>query len=145
MPGIITSRTTRSGRRSRASCHASSPSEASITSSFGCSIDRRWRATSSSIVGSSSATSTTAGAAFAFTILMIEELVCFGQVLFRYRSLVQELGGSPRGRLDELLGGRHVLHHGRHVTLGELQLVLHHPLGWIELLADHFLPTRVAR
>ena len=81
MPGIITSSTTRSGKRSRASCQASSPSEASMTSSLGCSIDRRWRATSSNMVGSSSATSTTAGAACAFTIAMIEELVCFGQVL----------------------------------------------------------------
>ena len=37
--------------------------------------------TSSNIVGSSSATSTIGGAAFAFTMTMIEELACFGQVL----------------------------------------------------------------
>ena len=37
--------------------------------------------TSSNIVGSSSATSTIGGAAFAFTMTMIEELACVGQVL----------------------------------------------------------------
>src|ERR1019366_9463421 len=181
MPGIITSSTTRSGKRSRARRQASSPSDASITSSFG-SIDRRWRVTSSNIVGSSSATSTIGGAAFAFTMTMIEELDCFGQVLSfigrlidhtsvgcslhpdRLRlvarrspsrperaarrarsapSLVDEERRHAGRRLDELLVRGHVLHHRGHVTLRQLELVLHHSLGGIEQLADHFLPPRV--
>ena len=56
MPGIMTSSTTRSGRCSRARRQACSPSEASMTSTLGLSIVFRCRATSSSIVGSSSAT-----------------------------------------------------------------------------------------
>ena len=50
---------------------------------------------------------------------------------------------NARRRLDELLRRGHVLHHRGHVPLRQLQLVLHHPLRGIELLADDFLPSRV--
>src|SRR5271163_4206721 len=122
MPGIITSRTTRSGRRSRAKRQASSPSAASSTS----------------IVGSSSATSTTGGAASRLTVPCSKNLPAL--VKFRHASFVNELRWNTRGRLDELLVGGDELHHCRHVALCELQLVLHHPLGRIELLPNHFLP-----
>ena len=108
IPGIMTSRTTRSGKCSRARRQASSPSEAWMTSSFGAFIVRRCRATSSSIDGSSSATSTS-GVEVGIAVLSKDAAVRVKHRLQVRRNRApcdvlpcREAGVRPRG----VLGGR---------------------------------------
>jgi len=58
-------------------------------------------------------------------------------------SLVQKLRRHSARRLDEFLVRRHELHHGRHVSFDQAKAILHHRLGWVELLADDRFPALV--
>src|SRR5689334_4337584 len=112
MPGIMTSSTTRSGRCSRARRQASSPSDAWITSSFGSLMVRRWRATSSNIDGSSSATRTSGGGVV-MRVLSKDAGVWVKRLAHAKREeralFVLEFRRNLRRGLDELLRGVHVL------------------------------------
>src|SRR2546423_5927194 len=58
--------------------------------------------------------------------------------------LVDELGRNRLGQVHQLVRRLDITHDRGEVAL-QLQLALHHPLHWVELLADHFLPWRVRR